>query len=125
LSGIDRVLVEGSPQAHVSIPAQTTIGTTAALILPSNAKRKGVVIQNTGTTVLKLTFGLTMPTQSVYHIALRGGAVSDDGSGATYFEASWVGAVNAISSGAGGTLVLMELMTGSPDFDRAGDWGIG
>lgn len=119
-----RAFIEGSPQASVSTPAQTVIGTVASIILVANPKRKGLIIQNTGTTVIKLTFGATLPTQTVYHLALMAGG-ADDGSGASYFESSWVGVVNAISSGAGGTFVLTEFETGRPDWDRAGDWGIG
>lgn len=120
-----RAWIEGSPQASVSTPAQTVIGTTASIILAANPKRKGLIIQNTGTTVIKLTFGSVLPTQTVYHLALVAAGGADDGTGASYFESSWVGIVNAISSGAGGTFVLTEFMTGSPDWDRAGDWGIG
>lgn len=118
-----RVFLEGSPQASVSAPAQTSIGTTAAVLLPENAKRKGLIVQNTGTTVLKLTYGLTLPTQTAYHLALKACAGADDGSGGVAFEASWVGVVNIISSGASGTCVVTEIVTGSPDWNRASDWG--
>lgn len=119
-----RSFIEGSPQISVSAPSQTTIGTTAGLFLAANAKRKGLIIQNTGVTILKFTFGTTSPTQTVYHIALAAASVADNGTGATYFESSWVGPMQIISSGAGGTCIYAEILAGSPDWDLAGDWGL-
>jgi len=123
MSNPTRALIEGSPQASVSTPAQTGQGVAAAVILAANPKRKGLIIQNTGTTVIKLTFGATLPTTTAYHIALSACTGADDGTGGTYVDDSWVGVVNALSSGAGGTLVITELQTGSPDWGRASDWG--
>ena len=120
-----RTFVEGSPQATVTPPAQTAIGTTAAKVLDENAKRKGLIVQNTGLTTIKLSFGETLPTQTAYHLALKACGVADDGSGAAYFESSWVGIVNAVSDAPGGTCVMTQFESGSPDWDRAGDWGIG
>jgi hypothetical protein len=119
----NRAFIEGSPQISASTPSQTSIGTTASAFLAANPKRKGLIIQNTGTTILKFTFGSTVPTQTVYHIALMACTAGDNGTGGTYFESSWVGPMNVISSGAGGTFVYAELAAGSPDWDRAGDWG--
>lgn len=118
-----RVLLEGSPQRVATAPAQTGIGTVAGVILVSNEKRKGFTIQNTGTTQIKLGFGAT-PTQTAYHVCLKGGTAADDGLGATYFDLFWTGDVYAISSGAGGTMVITEFKTGSPDWNQAGDWGL-
>ena len=119
-----RALIEGSPQLSVSTPAQTSIGTTAALFLVANPKRKGLIIQNTGATVLKFTFGTVNPTQTVYHISLGAATVADDGTGATYFESSWVGRINVISSGAAGQFIYAEMLSGSPDWDQSWDWGL-
>jgi len=124
MAGVDRVLVAGEPAKTISAPAQTSVGTTAGLVLPLNEKRKGFWLQNTGTTVLKLTFGSTMPTQTVYHVALKAATGADDGTGGSYFEAAWVGPVNAISSGAGGTCVIAEVMTGNVNWNLASDWGV-
>lgn len=118
-----RALVDVAPQASCSEPAQTTIGTNAAVILRANPKRKGWSIQNTGTTVIKLSFGSTDPTQTVYHQALGAASAADDGTGGTWFDDAYVGEVRAISSAAGGTFVLSEFVTGDPDWNRAGDWG--
>lgn len=68
------------------------------------------MIQNTGTTTIKLNFGSTAPTQTVYHVAIRPGNVADDGIGAVYTDDLWIGAVRAISSVAGGTVVITEFI---------------
>lgn len=120
-----RALVEGGPQQGSSTPAQTTIGTTAALVVAANPRRKGLIVQNTGTTVLKLVLGTTDPTQTVYHFALKAATAADDGSGSTYFDDNWIGPVRGISSGAGGTYVLTEITASgiASDWDRSADWG--
>jgi hypothetical protein len=120
-----RALIESSPQGAASTPAQTSIGTTAAVILAANQKRKGLFIQNTGTTVIKLTFGATLPTQTVYHVALAASTSADDGKGGVYVDDATVTAVNAISSAAGGTFVLTEFTIGNPDWNQACDFGRG
>jgi len=94
------------------------------VLLIENAKRKGLIVVNTGTTTIKLTLGDTAPTQMAYHVPLKACSVADDGSGSAYFDASWVGVVRAISDGAGGTCVVTEILTGSPDWNRAGAWGV-
>lgn len=123
MGGPIRVFMEGSPQVSVSTAAQTAQSDTAAIVLAANAKRKGVIIQNTGTTIIKLTFGAVVPTQTAYHVALAACTGADDGKGGIYVDDSWVGVINAISSAAGGTLVITEFRTGSPDWNRAADWG--
>lgn len=119
-------LISGAPQSSVSTPAQTSIGTTAAVVLAERPKRKGLLIQNTGTTVIRLTFGSVLPTQTVYHVSLPACTVADDGTGGSYVDdAAYVGVVNAISSGASGTMVITEFLTGDPDFNQASDIGRG
>jgi hypothetical protein len=95
------------------------------VILTANPKRKGLLIQNTGTTVIKLTFSATDPTQTVYDVALKGGTDADDGMGATWIDPHFVGAVRGISSAAGGTVVITEFTLGNPDWSRASDFGTG
>lgn len=124
MGGPVRAWVESSPQASASEPAQTAISDTAGLILAANAKRKGFWVQNTGLTVIKLNLSTELPTQTVYHIALAACTGADDGKGGAYFESNWVGPVSAISSAAGGTCVLVEILTGSPDWNQSADWGI-
>ena len=124
MPGASRALLEGSPQLGVTAPAQTSIGDTAALAASANPARKGLIVQNTGTTIIKLTLGGTNPSQTVYHIALAAATVADNGSGATYIDDNWVGEVRVISSVAGGTFFLTEISTGSPNWDRAMDLGL-
>lgn len=119
----NRVMIDVSPQLTVSTPAQTSQGTAAATIVTANPKRKGVLIQNTGTTIIKLSLGSTMPTATAYHYALAACTGANDGTGGTYVDDAWVGDINAISSSAGGTLVITEYFTGSPDWNQAFDWG--
>lgn len=89
-------------------PAQTAVGTTASTPLAANGSRKRLRVQNTGTTVIKLAFGGTNPTQTAYHLALPACGSADDGSSAAYIDTMWTGAVRAISSSAGGTIVIEE-----------------
>ncbi len=99
-----------SPKAStVSAAAQTSQGTTAAQILASNASRKQFMVQNTGTTVIKLSFSGTDPTATAYHVALAACAGADDGSGGTYISDLYTGVVKAVSSASGGTLVVTEI----------------
>jgi hypothetical protein len=119
----NRTFVETSPQIASSTPAQTTQGTDAAVVLAANPKRKGLLIQNTGTTVILLTFGAVLPTTTVYQVALPACTAINDGKGGIYFDESWVGVVNALSSASGGTMVITEFKTGLPDWNQASDWG--
>lgn len=119
-----KTLVDPAPQGACSIPVQTAIGVVAALVLSPNPMRKGFVIQNTGTTVVKLSFGSTDPTQTVYHVALAACDAADDGKGGVYFDDAYTGAVRAISSGAAGTFLISEFTTGSPDWNQANDLGL-
>lgn len=119
-----RSLVETSPAFAVSTPVQGSISTTAAVALAENQKRKGFMLQNTGTTTLKGTYGTTDPTQTVYHFALSACTVANDGKGGVLVENAWVGAVRIISDAVSGTYVVTEFTTGSPDWNQARDWGV-
>jgi len=121
MSGLSpvRALVEGSPQIAASTPAQTSIGTDAAQVLAANYSRKGLIIQNTGTTVIKLVLGSGTPTASVFHVSLKACTAANDGTGGAYIDDSWIGPVQAISSASGGTMVITEITTGNPDWNRA------
>ena len=118
-----RVQIESSPQAGASAPAQTSISDTAALVLVSNPKRKGFMVQNTGTTIIKLSFGATL-SQTAYHVALKGCSVADDGTGAVYVDDAYAGDVWGISSSPAGTCVISEFTIGSPSWDLSYAWGI-
>lgn len=92
-----------------SAAAQTTVGTTAAQMLAGNAGRKRLALQNQGTTVIKIVLGAGTPTQSVYHFSLPAAGSTNDGSSPIYLDTMWTGAVQAISSAAGGLLQVTEL----------------
>ena len=106
------VSIIAGQQRRTSAPAQTAIGDTAALVLAANPRRRGLIIQNTGLTTIKINLGATDPNQNIYQIALKGCTVADDGSGATYLDDLWQGDVTAISSIAGGTMVITEILDG-------------
>ena len=120
---LGRVWVEPTPIASTNTPAQTAVSDTEGLILAANLARKEVIIQNTGTTTLKLSFGTTAPTQTVYHIALKGCSAANDGSGGVFIESGWIGPIRAISSAAGGTCVILEKKVGDPAWGPSGAWG--
>lgn len=98
----------GGLPGTATAPAQTSVGTTAAQILAANSSRKRLVVQNTGTTIVKIVFGAGTPTQTAYHLALAACVAADDGKGGTYLD-DWTGAVQAISSAASGTVVITEM----------------
>ena len=106
---IIRAFSQASQRNTVSEAAQTSVSGTAGQILAANADRKGLVIQNTGTTTIYLLLGSGTPTTTVYHVALKAAASADDGSGGAYLDDAWTGAVQAVGSGAGGTLVITEI----------------
>jgi len=72
----------GTNASSATAPAQTSVGTTASTILAANSSRIQVIVQNTGTTVIKLALGAT-PTQTVYHVALQACSSADNGTGGT------------------------------------------
>lgn len=90
-----------------NVVAQTAVGAAASTILAANAARKCVRVQNTGTTILYLGLGKT-PTITQYHLALPACGVHDDGSSQPWVSFEWIGAIQAISSAAGGTCVVTE-----------------
>lgn len=111
LSGNQRVVgtLTTSPPgaATATAPAQQGVGTAAGQILAANVNRVRLKIQNTGTSRIKLGFG-QVPTQTAYHVCLPACGNADDGSSEPYIDEIWKGAVNAISSVGGGTVVVEE-----------------
>lgn len=103
-----RVIAHG--RSTVSTPAQTSVGAVAGIILNANALRTGMVIQNTGTTVIYLTLGATVPTVTAYHYALAACSVADNGIGGVYIDDAWNGVVRAIGSAGGGSVVITEIL---------------
>lgn len=109
-SGELQVGVTASPKASsVTAHAQTSVGTTAVALLSANAARKRFIVQNTGTTVIKLGFTATDPTQTSYHVALAACSAADAGDGGTFIDELWTGVVEAISSSASGSVVVTEM----------------
>jgi hypothetical protein len=106
---IIRSLTESLPRRGSSTSNQVSVGTTAGAILATNDDRRGLMVQNTGTTVIKLLLGTETPTQTVYDVALKACSTADDGTGGAYFDDAWIGDVQAISSAPGGTCVVNEI----------------
>lgn len=90
-----------------SAPSRIVTG-AAAVILSSNPLRRSFTIQNTGIVTVKITFGATNPTTTVYHLALAPGSVADDGKGSFYVDDQWDGEVRAFSD-LPGSIVIMEV----------------
>jgi len=105
---MDRGLVSDGDSQVATAPAQTAVGTTEGQIVPANATRGQVIIQNTGTTVIKIALGAAA-TQTAYHVSLQAASAADDGSGGVFISDFWKGAIRAISSAAGGTCVVTEI----------------
>lgn len=102
-----------TPSSNTASAAeQTVIGTTAAQVVAANPSRKGFSMQNLGTTVLKLVLGAGTPTQTVYHVSLPACGNQNDGSSPAYYGPPgllWTGAIQIISSAAGGIYTFTEL----------------
>ena len=105
---LNRVLVEARQRKTASSVAQTSVGAGAGTILAANDNRKGLIVVNTGTTVIYLGLGRT-PTVTAYHYPLAACSVADDGKGGQYFDDSWTGSVLAIGSAGGGSVVVTEI----------------
>lgn len=86
----------GSSGLETSPPASTTANAptikSAASALVANSNRKGWSIQNLGTNALYVRFGANAST-TVFHVALKAGAVNDDGNGGYYSDEMWKGEV--------------------------------
>lgn len=100
--------VQANATDTASTPAQTSVGTTAGQILAANPGRKGFLVINTGTTILYVTLGRTVPTASAYHVPLSACTAANDGKGGSLADDAWIGAVQALSSDVGGTCVVTE-----------------
>lgn len=97
------------PRRTISVAASTSVGAVAGQILAASVTRRGLLIQNTGTTIIYLILGSGTPTATVYHIALRGCTVAHDGTGGIFNDDVWNGSVQAIGSGGGGSVSIFEI----------------
>lgn len=104
---IDSVAVAVIKSSLVSNPIQIITG-VAAVILAANPNRRTVTIQNTGTEVVKFTYGAIDPTTTVYHFALSPGTAADDGTGVFFVDDQWAGDIRAFSDNPG-SIVIMEV----------------
>jgi hypothetical protein len=105
------MFAQSYPSSVATSPLQSTIGGTQGQAAAANPKRKRIIIQNTGTTVLYVGYGdntLTLTTSN-YHVALKACGVANDGTSPPLVDEMWAGAVQILSSAGGGTYVLTEL----------------
>lgn len=109
VTNTQRTSTQAFPRETVSTPAQTAVSNVAGTLLATTRARRGLVIQNTGTTVIYLVLGSATPTSTAYHIALAACSSANDGRGGTYNDDAWIGAVQAISSAPGGTVCITEI----------------
>lgn len=64
------------------------------VILPNNASRKQLFVQNLSTGRLLVRFSATLPTTGSYNVVLKGGTAMADGLGAAYESYSYSGPVS-------------------------------
>ena len=100
----------GANQNRATVAAQTAISTAAALVSYQKPERVFLRVQNTGTTIIYLNMNDTAPTSSVYHAAIAGGSVANDGTGGVFSVDMWGGPIMAISSAIGGLMVITEVL---------------
>jgi hypothetical protein len=92
----------------VSAAGPTAIGASSVQLLAANTSRKRLILQNVGTTRVYILFGAGTASSSNYHISLPAGGNANDGSSPIYSDTLWTGAIQAISSAAGGEVQAME-----------------
>lgn len=115
VDGSGNLLIAGSltvaavTSTTASAASQQTIGTAAVTALAANASRKRVMLQNCGTTVIKIVLGAGTPTQNDYHFDLPACGSANDGSSPIWRDEMWLGVIKAISSASGGLLQVTEL----------------
>jgi hypothetical protein len=91
-----------------STNAPATVGTSSAQAIAANSSRKKLVLQNVGTTVLYVLLGAGSASATNFTFALPSGGSSKDGTCPVYVDTMWQGAVQWISSAAGGIGVANE-----------------
>ena len=62
--------------------------------IPANPHRKSILIQNTGTNALYISFTNIVPSASAYDIVLRAGVANDDGTGGSLYTDGYTGIVS-------------------------------
>lgn len=89
--------------ATAGAPVSNTVGVAASVVLTANATRTGVFMVNAGATTIYLNYNGTAPTTTLYSWRL------DPGDRDRIDTATPIGQIQAISNGAGGTLLVTEL----------------
>jgi hypothetical protein len=102
------VTITPPTSSTVSAPGPVAIGTSSAQLLAANALRKRFKLQNVGTTRIYILFGPGTASAVNYHMALPAGGNANDGSSPVYSDDLWIGAIQAISSAAGGEVQAVE-----------------
>lgn len=102
------VTVTPVTSSTVSAVAITTVGTGSTTLLALNNARKRFLLQNVGTTKIYILFGAGAASSSNYHLVLAAGGTTADGSGLIYPDTMWLGAIQASSSAAGGSMSSAE-----------------
>lgn len=112
ISATNPLPVSSTPKtfSSASAPSVLTVGIVSISILAANTSRGLLTIQNVGTTIIYLNFGLVVATTTLFHFALKPGTITDDGLGAILISDEWKGDVQGVSSGVGGLLAIMEAM---------------
>jgi len=92
----------------VTSPGPVTVGASSVQLLAANSSRKRLILQNVGTTKIWVLLGAGSASSVNYHIALPAGGTANDGSSEPYIDTMWTGAIQAISSAAGGSVQALE-----------------
>ena len=101
------ITVTPPTSATLNSQAQTTVGTSNVTLLSANSSRVRFVVQNVGTTRISITYGSTA-TVAGSTVVLPAGGTTGDGSSQPLVDTLWLGAVSAIGSGAGGSVLVSE-----------------
>lgn len=91
-----------------STNALVAVSTSSVTAIAANASRKRLILQNQGTTILYILLGSGSASLTNYTFALAACGTTKDGSSPVIFDEMWQGAVQVISSAAGGLLNAQE-----------------
>lgn len=109
--GLSGGYLANTMRSLTTVPPTTAAVTTAASVVAAvNTKRKRIIFQNTGTTIIKINLAAIDPSATVYTVALSACTSANDGTGGTFIEEMYQGECRAISSGSGGTLNITQVI---------------
>lgn len=98
------IAVTPATSTTVSAVSIVTVGTGTTSLLAASGTRTRFILQNVGTTQIYILFGAGTASSVNYHIILPPGGSTADGFSAPYIDQQWLGAIQASSSGAGGSV---------------------